>query len=101
MRLAVTVGAAELLDQPSDLGVSLTTLVAGDEVEIKDLEEPWVRVVTAAGSTGWLRAATLGVGGPSTEPPQAEVPAETPAPPKPKRRGGPTPRRSRSARTAT
>ena len=63
MRLAVTAAQADLLDQPSDLGVTLTNLIAGDEVEIQDLEEPWVRVVTPLGSTGWLRTTSLGVGG--------------------------------------
>jgi hypothetical protein len=98
MRLALTVDEAELLDQPSDLGVTLTTLIAGDEVEIKDLEEPWVRVVTPIGSTGWLRAESLGVGGPPSEEPVA---VERPAQPEPKRRGTRTPRQNRSARSAT
>ena len=63
MRLAVGADRTELIDQPSDLGVVLTTLVAGDEVEVQDIEEPWVRVLTPLGSTGWLRTASLGVGG--------------------------------------
>ena len=67
MRLAVGAEQTELIDQPSDLGVVLTTLVAGDEVEIQDIEEPWVRVVTPLGSTGWLRTASLGVGGPRAQ----------------------------------
>jgi hypothetical protein len=101
MRLVIAADQTELLDQPSDLGVVLTTLIAGDEVEIQDIEEPWVRVVTPLGSTGWLRTASLGVGG---EPPDATAPEqqlEQPEQPEPKRRGARTPRRSRSARSAT
>ena len=62
MRLAVTTDRAELLDQPSEVGVVLTTLIAGDEVEIQDLQDPWVRVLTPLGATGWISSASLGVG---------------------------------------
>jgi hypothetical protein len=98
MRLAVTAAQTDLLDQPSDLGVTLTTLSTGDEVEIQELEEPWVRVVTPLGSTGWLRTASLGVGG---APPEGTASDEPPAQPQPKRRAVKTPRRSRAPRPAT
>ena len=78
--------------------MTLTTLIAGDEVEIQDLEEPWVRVVTPLGSTGWLRTASLGVGGP---PPAETAPAEAPRQPEKKRRADKPPRRSRAPRPAT
>lgn len=83
MRLSVTADQTELLDQPSDVGVVLATLVAGDEVEVQDLAEPWVRVVTPSGATGWIPSASLGVGGGP--------------PPEPKRRGMRLPGRSRSS----
>jgi hypothetical protein len=98
MRLAVGAARAELIDQPSDLGVVLTTLEAGDEVEIQDIEEPWVRVVTPLGSTGWLRTASLGVGG---APPEEPAPDPAHEQSELKGRGVKTPRRSRSARSAT
>jgi hypothetical protein len=113
MRLAIAADQTELLDQPGAFGAVLTTLIAGDEVEIQDIEEPWVRVVTPLGSTGWLRTASLGVGGAPpdepmsaepTQPPEEPVPAEPPEPAEPdepKRRGVRTPRRSGSARSAT
>jgi hypothetical protein len=66
MRLAIGATRTELIDQPSDHGVVVTTLIAGDEVEIHDIEEPWVRVMTPLGSTGWLRTTSLGVGGSAT-----------------------------------
>ena len=83
MRLSVTADQTELLDQPSDVGVVLTTLVAGDEIEVQDLAEPWVRVVTPSGATGWIASESLGVGGGP--------------PPEPKRRGIRLPGRSRSS----
>ena len=107
MRLSVAADQTELLHHPDAFGVALTTLIAGDEVEILDIEEPWVRVVTPLGSTGWLRTASLGVGGAPPQDPMPAEPAEPTAPteppesPKQKRRSVRTPRRSRSARPAT
>ena len=43
----------------------LTTLVAGDEVEIQDLAEPWVRVLTRRGR--WIVRAA-GCGRPAPQP---------------------------------
>lgn len=83
MRLSVTADQTELLDQPSDVGVVLAALVAGDEIEVQDLAEPWVRVLTPSGATGWIPSASLGVGGGP--------------PPGPKRRGIRLPGRSRSS----
>jgi hypothetical protein len=109
MRLIVEATGSALLDQPNqDVGVVLATLVAGDEVEVQDLEDPWVRVVTPVGATGWIRGESLGFGAPA--PGEAAVPAghepgveepgrsahEPPAPPT-KRRGMRLPRRARSA----
>jgi hypothetical protein len=60
MRLLVGATGGDLLDQPSDeVGVLLTTLVEGDEVEIQDLADPWVRVLTSLGSSGWMRSEAL------------------------------------------
>lgn len=101
MRLAIAADQTDLLDQPGDLGVVITTLIAGDEVEIEDIEEPWVRVMTPLGSTGWVRTETIGLGGAPPEEPMPAEPAPPQEPPRPKRRGGRTPRPSRSARSAT
>lgn len=103
MRLVVADDSTNLLDQPGDLGVVLTTLIAGDEVEIQDIEEPWVRVLTPIGSTGWLRSASLGFGGapPDAALPEEPVPGEPQEPSKSKRRGARQARRPRSARPAT
>ena len=112
MRLAVGSHRTELLDQPGDFGVVLATLIAGDEVEIQDIEEPWLRVVTPLGTTGWLHSASLGVGGPADAPvaaasaPGEDVPNHTIEPQESaerpsKRRGPGRPRRSRSAGPAT
>lgn len=98
MRLAIAADQTELFDQPGELGVVLATLIAGDEVEIQDIQEPWVRVVTPLGSTGWLRTASLGVGG---APPEDQASGAPPEQHEPKRRGAKTPRRSRAARPAT
>lgn len=95
MRLAITADQTELLDEPSDGGVVLTTLIAGDEIEIQDMEERWVRVVTARGATGWLRSASLDVGGTSTDGTTSDRPPET------KRRRFGLPGRSGNARPAT
>jgi len=112
MRLAVGSHRTELLDQPGDFGVVLATLFAGDEVEIQDIAEPWLRVVTPLGTTGWLRSASLGVGGPgeasvaAAPAPAEDLPNHTIEPQESaerpsKRRGPGRPRRSHSAGPAT
>jgi hypothetical protein len=62
MRLVVTDSRCELYDQPdaNDAWV-LAELGAGDEVEILDIAEPWVKVETPLGHAGWIRSTSLGV----------------------------------------
>ena len=100
MRLAITADETELLDQPGDVGVILGTLIFGDEVEIQDLEDPWVRVLTPLGATGWIPSASLGVGGGSPEETVPEPPEDPPEPNEPRRRFR-MPRRSGSTGPAT
>lgn len=117
MRLALGGQPAELYGQPDDFSVVLTTLVPGDEVEIQDIEEPWIRVLTPMGATGWIRSASLGfggapaggdaagsdaAGGPPVQP-AADGATTLDEPAGPDRKRGPlgTRRRSRSARSAT
>jgi outer membrane biosynthesis protein TonB len=113
MRLTVTADETELLDQPGESGVLLSTLIFGDEIEVQDLEDQWVRVLTPLGATGWIPAASLGVGGgePESNAPDApDSPSDTAEPaeptdpteqPEPRRRGFRLPRRSGSTRPAT
>jgi hypothetical protein len=62
MRLAVGYATVELLDEPNEgTGRAVAELVAGDEVEILELEGAWVSVVTPLGLSGWIPSAALGV----------------------------------------
>jgi len=104
MRLSVTVDRTKLLDGPSELGVVLATLIGGDEIEVQDLDEPWVRVLTPLGATGWIRSTSLGVGGAAPDTAgagESTEPSESTESPEPKRRGFRLPRRSRDTRPAT
>jgi hypothetical protein len=99
LRLVVETPASALLDQPNEqVGVVLATLIAGDDVEVQDLEESWVRVTTPLGSSGWIRAESLGFAGEPTA--GAEPAAASRSDQQPiagRRRGLRLPRRSRSA----
>lgn len=104
MRLAVGSDESQLLDQPGDAGVALGTLRTGDEVEIEDIQEPWIRVVTPLGQHGWIRSDALGFGMPpaadaSTAARETTAPDPSDAPTH--RRGLRLPRRPRSAGQAT
>lgn len=105
MRLAIGSDESELLDQPGDAGVALATLRAGDEVEILDIQEPWLRVVTPLGQHGWIRSDALGFGAPpAADPGTADSETAAPDPtdaPSQRRRGLRLPRRPRSAGQAT
>ena len=104
MRLAVGPRGSELLDHPSDeAGAVLATLVAGDEVEVQDVEEPWLLVATPLGATGWIRSESLALdapaanqGGSAGTAPAAQLPLSAPRHGG-KRRGPRVQRRSRSA----
>ena len=62
MRLVVRDPQCELYDKPEAGEASvLAELASGDEVEVLDLVEPWVRVQTPQGHAGWIRSASLGV----------------------------------------
>jgi hypothetical protein len=108
MRLALGARGSDLRDQPNEeVGVVLATLLGGDEVEIQDLEESWVRVLTPLGTSGWIRAESVGFGPPPGE--QAAVAAASSASPdgpeepprgqepRARRHGLRLPRRTRSA----
>jgi hypothetical protein len=60
MRLRVGRPGVELLAEPFQAEARvLAELGPGDEVEILELEDPWVKVQTPLGDSGWIDAAAL------------------------------------------
>ena len=64
MRRFVGDGGVTLLNVPHEmLGIPLTAVDAGREVELLEVQEPWAKVRTAWGEEGWVSAKDLRTAG--------------------------------------